>query len=50
MKQYAEEIKQNQQKLKVQELNRALEKTKQIAGAYKYSTKVVRETEDGEVQ
>ena len=50
MKEYEQEIKEQQRKLKIKELNKALENTKKIAGAYKHSTKVVRETENGEVE
>ena len=50
MKEYEQEIKEQQRKLKIKELNKALENTKKIAGSYKHSTKVVRETENGEVE
>ena len=50
MREYEQEIKEQQRKLKIKELNKALENTKKIAGAYKHSTKVVRENENGEVE
>ena len=49
MKAYEQELRDRANKIRLEEMNQALENTKKIAGAYKYSTKVVREDENGEI-
>ena len=47
---YEQELKERENQLKVEEMKRALEETKKIAGAYKGSRRdYVREDENGEV-
>ena len=47
---YERELKEREKQLKVEEMKRALEETKKIAGAYKGSRRdYVREDENGEV-
>ena len=47
---YQKELEEQKNQMKLEEMRRALEETKKIAGAYKASTKnYVREDENGEV-
>ena len=49
MEDYQREIKEHEDRLKVDEMKKQLERTKKIAGAYKHSTKLVKEDENGEL-
>ena len=49
MEAYQRELQERTNKIKLDEMEKNLERTKKIAGAYKASTKVVREDEDGEI-
>ena len=49
MKAYEQELRERANKIRIEEMNQALENTKKIAGGYKYSKKIVREEENGEV-
>mgnify|MGYP001164298554 FL=1 len=49
MEAYQRELQERMNKIKLDEMEKNLERTKKIAGAYKASTKVVREDKDGEI-
>ena len=49
MEAYQRELQERMNKIKLDEMEKNLERTKKIAGAYKASTKVVKEDENGEI-